>query len=57
MPTASSTDYILSGIANIMSALQTPMANAPFMPLSNSHTKTMHLLMDILCTTITTDAS
>jgi len=55
MPAASSTDYILAGIADIVHALQSPTANAPFAPLSDSHTKALTLLMDILHAHVTTD--
>jgi len=55
MPAASSMDYILAGIADIVHALQSPMANTPFAPLSDSHTKALHLLMDILHVHVTTD--
>jgi len=55
MPAASSTDYILAGIADIVHALQSPMANTPFALLSDSHTKALHLLMDILHVHVTTD--
>ncbi len=43
---AKSTDNILTGIANIVTALQLPMANAPFAPPSNSHSHALHQLMD-----------
>jgi len=55
MPAASSTDYILAGIANIVHVLYLPTANAPIALLSESHTKALHLLMDILHAHVSTD--
>jgi len=50
-------DYILAGIANIITALQSPTANAPFAPLSDSHTKALNLLLDILHANVTNDTT
>jgi len=55
MPAAASMDYILAGSANIITALQSPTTNALFAPLSDSHTKVLNLLLDILHANVTND--
>jgi len=54
MPTASSTNYILVGIVNIVTALQAHTENSLFVPLNDINTKALHLLMDIPHVTMTT---
>jgi len=55
-PKVSSTDDILASITNFVEALQSPTTNAPFAPLCDSHTKALHLLMDVLHAGVTTNA-
>jgi len=48
MPTTSSIDYILSGMADIIHTLQHPSPNSPLALLTDSQTKALQLLMLIL---------
>jgi len=48
MPSPTSTDYIIAGITDIVTALQNPTANSPLAPLSDSQTKSLQQVMDIL---------
>lgn len=48
MPTASSVDYILTGIQDIVQALQHPSPNSPLAPLTDSQSNSLRTVMDIL---------
>jgi len=54
MPSASSIDHILAGIANIAHALKHPLPNTPLAPLADSQSAALCKIMEVINGTIPT---